>query len=71
MSVHTLRARLTPDDLVRLTNRGDDEARALAARKVCARYAAPGLSEEERVLGAEIVRVLAATPPSWCAAPCR
>lgn len=59
MSVHTLRARLTPDDLVRLTNRGDDEARALAARKVCARYAAPGLSEEERVLGAEIVRVLA------------
>jgi len=59
MSVHTLRARLTPDDLVRLTNRGDDEARALAARKVCARYAAPGLSEEERALGAEIVRVLA------------
>ncbi len=58
MSVHTLRARLTPDDLVRLTN-GDDEARALAARKVCARYAAPGLSEEERLLGAEIVRVLA------------
>ncbi|MGY6627508.1 MAG: DUF2336 domain-containing protein [Oceanicaulis sp.] len=59
MSVHTLRARLTPDDLVRLTNRGDDEARALAARKVCARYAAPDLSQEERVLGAEIVRVLA------------
>lgn len=59
MSVHALRARLTPDDLIRLTNRGDDEARALAARKVCARYAAPGLSEEERVLGAEIVRVLA------------
>ncbi|WBQ14465.1 DUF2336 domain-containing protein [Hyphomonadaceae bacterium BL14] len=59
MSVHTLRARLTPDDLARLTNPGDDEARALAARKVCARYAAPGLSAEERMLGAEIVRVLA------------
>lgn len=59
MSVHILRARLTADDLVRLTDRGDDEARALAARKVCARYAAPGLSDEERALGAEIVRVLA------------
>ncbi|MCC5995008.1 MAG: DUF2336 domain-containing protein [Oceanicaulis sp.] len=59
MSVHTLRARLTREDIARLTDAGDEEARALAARKVCARYAGPGLTEDERALGAEIVRVLA------------
>ncbi|KAA5805004.1 DUF2336 domain-containing protein [Alkalicaulis satelles] len=58
MSVHTLRARLTREDIARLTH-SDEEERALAARKVCARYAGPGLTDEERELGAEIVRVLA------------
>ena len=60
MTVQTLRARLTRDDVARLADQRDPEARALAARKVCARFAADGLSESERALGAEIVRVLAA-----------
>jgi uncharacterized protein (DUF2336 family) len=59
MTVQTLRARLTRDDIARLTQNGDPEARALAARKVCARFASDLLTEEERATGAEIVRVLA------------
>lgn len=58
MSVQTLRARLTQADIQRLTDTADPEGRALAARKFCARFAASDLSEEERVLGAEIVRIL-------------
>jgi len=60
MTVQTLRARLTQDDIRRLSDATDTEGRALAARKFCARYAAPGMTEEERTLGAEIIRVLAA-----------
>ena len=60
MSVQTLRARLTQDDIRRLADAADEEGRALAARKVCARFAAPDLSDQERALGAEIVRILAA-----------
>lgn len=60
MTVQTLRARLTRDDIARLADQGDPEARALAARKVCARFASDLLTEEERATGAEIVRVLAA-----------
>ncbi|MCR9130737.1 MAG: DUF2336 domain-containing protein [Alphaproteobacteria bacterium] len=59
MTVQTLRARLTRDDIVRLADQRDPEARALAARKVCARFASDLLTDEERATGAEIVRVLA------------
>lgn len=59
MTVQTLRARLTREDISRLADQRDPEARALAARKVCARFASDLLSEEERRTGAEIVRVLA------------
>jgi len=58
MTVQTLRSRLTQDDIRRLTDAGDPEGRALAARKFCTRYADQGLSEEERIAGAEILRVL-------------
>lgn len=59
MAVHTLRARLNRADIDRLVNQGDAEARALAARKFCARFAEGDLSETERALGAEVVRILA------------
>lgn len=59
MTVQTLRARLTRDDIARLADQRDPEARALAARKVCARFASEILTDEERAMGAEIVRVLA------------
>jgi uncharacterized protein (DUF2336 family) len=59
MTVQTLRARLTREDIVRLADQRDPEARALAARKVCARFASDLLTDEERATGAEIVRVLA------------
>lgn len=58
MAVQTLRARLTQGDIARLANQKDPESRALAARKVCARFAAEGLTPEERAMGAEIVRIL-------------
>ena len=59
MTVQTLRARLTKADITRLSDQRDPESRALAARKVCARFAADGLSPEERAMGSEIVRILA------------
>lgn len=59
MSVQTLRARLNHADIGRLVNQGDPEARALAARKFCARYAEGDLSDADRTLGAEVVRILA------------
>ncbi|MFW6413140.1 MAG: DUF2336 domain-containing protein, partial [Oceanicaulis sp.] len=54
-----LRARLSRDDVERLVDQKDPDQRAIAARKFCARYASPELSEAERAIGAEIVRVLA------------
>lgn len=60
MAVQTLRARLNSADIDRLVNQRDPEARALAARKFCARFAESDLSEPERALGAEIIRILAA-----------
>lgn len=59
MTVQTLRARLTRDDVARLADQRDPEARALSARKVCARLASSQLSDEERATGAEIIRFLA------------
>ncbi|MGX6648201.1 DUF2336 domain-containing protein [Maricaulaceae bacterium MS644] len=59
MSVQTLRARLNHADIGRLVNQGDPESRALAARKFCARYAEDDLSDADRTLGAEVVRILA------------
>ena len=59
MTVQTLRARLTREDIARLADQRDPEARALAARKVCARFASGPLTEAERATGAQIVRVLA------------
>jgi uncharacterized protein (DUF2336 family) len=58
MSVQTLRARLSRTDIERLVNQSDPEARALAARKVCARIAADGLSDAERTMGDQILRIL-------------
>lgn len=59
MSVQALRARLTRDDVQRLAQAGDDEARALAARKICSRISMPGLSEKEREAANAILSVLA------------
>ncbi|XBQ16066.1 MAG: DUF2336 domain-containing protein [Oceanicaulis sp.] len=59
MSVTALRARLSQADIARLIDQTDPDARALAARKVCARFASDELSDAERAIGAEIVRVLA------------
>lgn len=58
MSVVTLRARLTQEDVARLADRGNAEARAAAARKLCGRVAAAGFSETERRAGENILRLL-------------
>ncbi len=58
MTVQTLRARLSHTDIERLVNQSDPEARALAARKVCARIAVDGLSDKERAMGDQILRIL-------------
>ncbi len=60
MSVQALRARLTREDVQRLAEAGDDEGRALAARKICARISMPGLTGNEREAANAILRVLAA-----------
>ena len=60
MTVQTLRARLTREDIQRLSSATDVEGRALAARKFCARFASIDLSDDERAVGAEVVRLLAA-----------
>lgn len=59
MSVQTLRSRLSRTDIERLVNQEDPEARALAARKVCARIAGAGLSEADRQMADQILRILA------------
>ncbi|MGJ3230532.1 MAG: DUF2336 domain-containing protein [Oceanicaulis sp.] len=59
MAVQTLRARLNRADIDRLVNQTDPESRALAARKFCARFAETDLTEADRALGAEVVRILA------------
>lgn len=59
MTVQTLRARLTRDDIQRLSDATDAEGRALAARKFCARFASVDLSDDERKIGSEVVRLLA------------
>lgn len=59
MSVHGLRARLTRDDIARLTNSADAEGRALAARKLCTRIAVEGFSQDERAAGEAILGFLA------------
>lgn len=60
MSVNALRSRLTRDDVARLAGAADDEGRALAARKICARISMPGLTESERLAANAILEVLAA-----------
>jgi len=59
MTVQTLRARLTRDDIQRLSKEADPQERALAAGRFCTRFDAPDLSAEERAAGAEIIRILA------------
>ncbi|MEO1040395.1 MAG: DUF2336 domain-containing protein [Pseudomonadota bacterium] len=59
MSVTQLRARLTRDDIARLTADTDPEARAIAARKLCTRIAGKSLSDEERGAAEAILRILA------------
>lgn len=59
MSVHGLRARLTREDVQRLTDTNDPESRAMAARKFCARIAEQGLSDADRTAGEAILGVLA------------
>ena len=59
MSVTRLRPRLTQDDVRRLSERTEPEARALAARKLCARIAGATMSVEERAAAQEILRMLA------------
>lgn len=58
MSVQSLRARLTRDDIQRLTNSADAEERALATRKLCTRIASEGFSQEERAAGEAILSIL-------------
>ena len=58
MTVQTLRARLTRDDIQRLSSATDSEGRALAARKFCARFASVDLSDDERAIGAEVAEAL-------------
>lgn len=59
MSVKALRARLTREDVARLASAADDEGRALAARKICARISMPGMTETERTAANAILEVLA------------
>ena len=59
MSVKALRARLTREDVARLASAQDDEGRALAARKICARISMPGMTEAERTAANAILEVLA------------
>ncbi|MGY6662239.1 MAG: DUF2336 domain-containing protein [Glycocaulis sp.] len=59
MSVKALRARLTREDVARLASAQDDEGRALAARKICARISMPGLTQSERTAANAILEVLA------------
>lgn len=59
MSVKALRARLTREDVARLASAADDEGRALAARKICARISMPGMTESERTAANAILEVLA------------
>jgi len=58
MSVSPLRARLTKEDVARLADEGNPEARAVAARKFCSRIAYLGLAPEERRAGESILRIL-------------
>jgi len=59
MSVQGLRARLSRDDIKRLTNPADTEGRAVAARKLCTKIAAEGFSPAEREAGEAILAHLA------------
>lgn len=59
MSVHGLRARLTREDIQRLTDTGDAQVRADAARKLCTRIAVDGFSDAERKAGEAILEIIA------------
>jgi uncharacterized protein (DUF2336 family) len=59
MSVVALRNRLTQDDIRRLVKGGDDEDRALAARKICHRMDAANLTEAERAAAHAILELIA------------
>ena len=59
MTVQMLRARLNQADIARLSNPNDPEARAIAARKFCAMFSEELLSDEDRQMGEEILRILA------------
>ena len=59
MSVHGLRARLTREDIQRLTDAADPEGRAMATRKLCTRIALDGFSEADRAAGEAVLSLLA------------
>jgi uncharacterized protein (DUF2336 family) len=60
MSVETMRARLTADDVRRICDSGDERARADAARKVCQRISFADLGASDQAAAEQIVRILAA-----------
>lgn len=59
MSVSPLRARLTKEDVAKLSDSANADARAVAARKFCSRIAYLGLADQERRAGESILRILA------------
>ncbi len=59
MSVVALRNRLTNDDIRRLVKGENDEARAMAARKICRRMDAASLTEAERTAARDILDLIA------------
>ena len=59
MSLVTMRAKLTQDDIRRLVKGESPEERAMAARKICQRVDAPDLTEEERVAANSIIEMIA------------
>lgn len=59
MSVHGLRARLTREDIQRLTDGSDVEGRVLATRKLCTRVALEGFAEADRAAGEAVLALLA------------
>lgn len=59
MSVVALRNRLSQEDIRRLVKGGDDEERALAARKICHRMDTANLTEAERAAAGAILDLIA------------
>lgn len=59
MSLVTMRAKLTQDDIRRLVKGETPEERAMAARKICQRVDAPELTAEERAAANGILEMIA------------